>query len=399
MKWVDPIEMVEGMYLTSDLQSAAFGSEGDFRTDASRSLEDRWPVVQKAWRRCCHTGYAQVARRVLKKFYDIDELTFDALKAIEGRMLDMSDEDACDDMLARANIAVRIVNTWPDTKAVLDGTLRLAPRSRLVVPLPEFHKPRSYDAVQQQVGTVGRKITTLGEYLAACREVFEGYKRYGAVAFKDQSAYTRRIRYTNPTRHAAERLFNRLMEDPRRSAAYPEGLGPLDDYIFHQFMRMARDMDMPVQLHTGIQAWNWNDVRNANAVQLTSLFELHRDVRFDLFHANWPYSGELLFLVKNYPNVTMDFCWANIIDPVYCQNLFKQALSCVPHGKIHGYGSDQSSMPERSWAHAAIGRDNIAIALSDMIDIDYLGLDEAKQVARMWLFDNANEFFRLGLKG
>ena len=28
---------------------------------------------------------------------------------------------------------------------------------------------------------------------------------------------------------------------------------------------------------------------------------------------------------------------------------------------------------------------------------DYLGLDEAKSVARAWLFDNPNEFFRLGL--
>ena len=112
------------------------------------------------------------------------------------------------------------------------------------------------------------------------------------------------------------------------------------------------------------------------------MLELHRDVRFDLFHANWPYSGELLYLGKNYPNVAIDFCWANIIDPVYCQNMFKQALSCVPHGKIHGYGSDFGGTPDRAWAHASIARDNIAIALSDMVEIDYLGLDDAKEVAR-----------------
>ena len=398
VKWVDPIEMLEGMYLTSDLQSAALGAEGEFRTDTSRSLEERWPVVDKAWRRCCHTGYAQVAGRVLKKFYGIDELTLDALKSLEGRMLDMSDQDACDAMLARANIALRLVNIWPLTKCVLDGTLKLPPRSRLVVPLPEFHRPRNYEAVQQQVGAVGRKVTSLDEYLAACREIFEAYKRLGAVAFKDQSAYTRKINYTNPTRREAEELFHWMMEDPRRSAGYPDGFAPLSDFLFHEFLRMARDLQMPVQLHTGIQAWNWNDVRNANAVQLTPIFELHRDVRFDLFHANWPYGGELLFLAKNYPNVTMDFCWANMIDPVACQRLLKQALSCVPHGKIHGYGSDISSMPERSWAHAEIGRDNIAIALSDMIDLDYIDLDDAKQIARMWLFDNPNEFFSLGLQ-
>jgi len=140
-----------------------------------------------------------------------------------------------------------------------------------------------------------------------------------------------------------------------------------------------------------------NGIVKTNAAGLTKLIELHRDVRFDLFHANWPYGGEFLFLGKNYPNVTLDFCWANIIDPVYCQNLFKQVLSAVPHGKVHGYGSDFGGSADRAWAHASIARDNIAIALSDMVEMAYLDLNEAKEVATAWLFGNANSFFRLGL--
>ena len=124
---------------------------------------------------------------------------------------------------------------------------------------------------------------------------------------------------------------------------------------------------------------------------------MHQDVRFDLFHANWPYGDELMFLGKNYPNVEIDFCWANIIDPIYCQRLFQQALSAVPHGKVHGYGSDFGGCADRAWAHAEIARDNIAIALSELVDADYLGLDDAREVARAWLFGNANEFFGLGL--
>ena len=54
-------------------------------------------------------------------------------------------------------------------------------------------------------------------------------------------------------------------------------------------------------------------------------------------------------------------------------------------------------MADRAWAHACIARDNIAIALADMVEGEYLGLDDAKQVAYDWLFGNANEFFRLGL--
>ena len=51
---------------------------------------------------------------------------------------------------------------------------------------------------------------------------------------------------------------------------------------------------------------------------------------------------------------------------------------------------------DRAWAHAPIARDNIAIALSEMVEMEYLTLDEAKEVAYGWLFGNANEFFRLG---
>jgi len=35
--------------------------------------------------------------------------------------------------------------------------------------------------------------------------------------------------------------------------------------------------------------------------------------------------------------------------------------------------------------------------LSDMVEMEYLSLDEAKEVAYAWLFGNANEFYRLGL--
>ena len=129
---------------------------------------------------------------------------------------------------------------------------------------------------------------------------------------------------------------------------------------------------------------------------LIPVLELHRENRFDLFHLNWPYAGDILFLGKNYPNVALDFCWTHIIDPVYCQRLIGQLISAVPHGKVHGYGSDHLGNTDRNWAHSQIARDNFAHGLAGMIEIDYLDMDAALEIARAWLFDNPNEFFRLG---
>ncbi len=398
-KYTDPLQVILSGYFTSDMQSASSDEELDTIGNKELPIEVRWPLFERVWKRTCHTGYAQVVRRVLKKFYDEDEVTLEALQRMAGKLLDFEDRERFEAVLEDAKIAARLANVWPKSpQQVLDGTLQLAPRARIVIGLPAYHAIRSYGAVRELVAPLQRNVTSLEEYLGACREIFEGWKRFGAVAFKDQSAYNRTLDYGNPSRAEAEAVFNWFMEDPRRVASYPDGVRPLDDFLFHEFMRMARDMDLPVQIHTGHMAGIRNDIVKTNAAGLTRVLELHRDVRFDLFHANWPYSGELLYLGKNYPNVAIDFCWANIIDPVYCQNMFKQALSCVPHGKIHGYGSDFGGTPDRAWAHASIARDNIAIALSDMVEIDYLGLDDAKEVARAWLFDNANAFFRLGLE-
>ncbi len=396
-KYEDPIQVVIAGYFHSDIHAASSDADMAILEDHSKTLAERWPVLERAWKRSCHTGYAQVTRRVLKRFYGESELTLETLERMQGKLLDLTDSATFESILEEANIAVRILDIWPDVKKVLDGTLPLTPRGRLAISLPDYHNIRNYDDVQQRVAPLGRTVTSLDEYLEACRAIFEGHKAFGAVTFKDQSAYSRSLDYGNPTRAEAEAVFNWFLEDPRRSASYPDGIRPLDDFLFHAFMRMARDLDLPVQIHTGHMAGIRNDIVKTNAVGLTKIIELHRDVRFDLFHANWPYSGEFLYLGKNYPNVTLDFCWANIIDPVYCQNLFKQALSSVPHGKIHGYGSDFGGSVERAWAHAQIARDNIAIALSDMVEMEYLDLDEAKEVAHAWLFDNANAFFRLGL--
>jgi hypothetical protein len=402
-KYIDPIQVIINGYFANDLISAS--SERDFNIllDFQIPLEKRWPILERCWKRTCHTGYAQVTRRVLKKFYGEEALTFDALKRMQSRLPDFDDRAAFDRVLDDARIAVRLedilISDLPDhiarTRAVLNGSYTLAPRGRLVMSLPDYHNIKNYDAVQLLASVVNRTVTSLTEYLDVCREIFEGCKKFGAVAFKDQSAYRRNLEYGNPTRAGAEEVFNWLMADPRRSASYPDGVKPLDDFLFHEFMRMAKAMDLPVQIHTGHMAGVRNDIVKTNAVGLRSVIELHREVRFDLFHANWPYSGELLFMAKNYPNVTIDFCWANIIDPIYCQRMFQQALSSVPHGKIHGYGSDFCGCADRAWAHASIARDNIAIALSEMVEMDYLSLDDARQVAYDWLFGNANAFFRL----
>ncbi|HMN62503.1 MAG TPA: amidohydrolase family protein [Anaerolinea sp.] len=396
-KPTDPITAVIDWYMLSDLTSASSDADAALMMDEKRPLEERWPVFERAWRRTRFTGYALVVRRAIRHFYGENDLSLEALQRIREKMIDFSDPKNYEAVLDEARIVVRLEDVYANSE-VVRGTLTLPPRSRLVISLPDYHAIRSFDEVQAKVEPLGRHVTSLDEYIAGCREIFSLCKQAGAVAFKDQSAYTRSIHYANPGRAEAEAAFNWMMEDPRRGLSYPDGNRPLGDYLFHEFMRMARDLDLPVQIHTGHMAGIRNEITKTNAAGLTSLIELHRDTRFDLFHANWPYSGELLFLGKNYPNVALDFCWTNMVDPLYAQALFQQAISSVPHAKIHGYGSDLGGATLTSaWAHADLARDNIAIALANLVEMEYLDQDEAYEIAYAWLFGNPNGFFRLGL--
>jgi predicted TIM-barrel fold metal-dependent hydrolase len=184
------------------------------------------------------------------------------------------------------------------------------------------------------------------------------------------------------------------MDDPRASLGFPAAK-PLDDWILHELMRIARDLQLPVQIHTGHMAGIRNDATKTNAAHFRSVLELHQEVRFDLFHGNWPYAGDWLYLAKNYPNVALDCCWLHVIDSRYARRVLADSLVTVPHSKVHGFGGDYGLL-EYACGHLVIARDNIAAALAEMVDDGWIGLDEARQVAADWLFNNPNEFFKLG---
>ena len=396
-KHQEPIASLVMGYVQSDLVSAGAEAEMAMLNDPAVSTEKKWPVFEKFWARTEHTGYARVTKWILKHEYGVEEVSLKALKSLSGKLLDLSDPKAYRAYLQKHGIRCRLLNVWIDWARFLAGEHELPEYDRLLISLPDYHDLRSWDRVHAIAQRTGRCVTSLDEYLEVCRKQFKRLQKLGAIGMKDQSAYGRGIDYDNPPRGDAERLFNRMMEDPRLQLGWPEAK-PLDDFLFHEFMRMARDLEMPVQIHTGHMAGIRNDIVKTNAALFTKVIELHREVNFDLFHGNWPYAGEWLYLGKNYPNVSLDCCWLHIIDPRYAQRVLADSLVTVPHGKIHGFGGDYGDTIEYAAGHLSIARDNIAAALAEMVDSGWLDSEAALQVARDWLFNNPNRFFKLGFK-
>ncbi|MEM2791965.1 MAG: amidohydrolase family protein [Candidatus Bathyarchaeia archaeon] len=395
----EPIALLLRGYFPSDLLSAGM-SPKELQTlqNDEVSTEEKWPIFRKYWVKTEHTAYAREVKHTLR-IYGEETLNLESLKRLSQKMNRLTG-DRIVEFLDSLNIKaalVDILGSLDTLKRLLKGEVKLPECYKPLIPLPIFHEPvRSFYNIQSIAEVAGRTVTCLDEFLEAVKEIFKRLKECGVVGVKDQSAYYRRIDFNLSRRNEAERLFNKCLRDPNNSLGWPEAK-PLDDFLFHQYMRYARELNLPVQIHTGHMAGIRNRVDKANAVYFVRVLELHQDVNFDLFHGNWPYMGDLLFIAKNYPNVYINLCWVNIIDPVYSVELLERAVVTIPHKKINGFGGDYFA-PEILPAHLSQARENIARALSNLVSRGWISKTEALNLAADWLYNNPNELFKLGLK-
>jgi hypothetical protein len=381
-------------YAGSDMQSAAL--DGFIDENAEMTFDERYDRFERLYGRTGKTAYARAISISLKECWGIDEISRESFRKLEDGLSTRSVE-LREALLEKFGIKAMIVDRYnvDEFLSLLEGKGEKPTRfCRYAFPLPAFHRLYTAGDINRLQPYTGRKIVCLDDYLEGFENLLKKSIDFGIVCMKDQSAYNRPIDYKYPARAEAEAIFNLIISDPRHMCGTLE-MTILGDWLFHHFMRMARKYDLPVQIHTGHMAGIRNDIAKTNAVHFIPVMELHSEVRFDLFHGNWPYMDEFLFIGKNYPNAYLDLCWVQCIDPVYSIELMKRALVAVPHKKLMAFGGD-CGCPETAIGYLVMARDNVACALSDMMDIGWIHMAEAKEIAADWFFNNPNEFFKLG---
>lgn len=211
-EYKEPITSLIQGYVESDLMSAGAEPHMEMLRDQTISTEEKWPVFQKFWKATEYTSYARVTRLIMEKFYGESEMSLKALMRIGQRLLKLKDEKVYEKILDDAGIVCRLVNS-NFLKKYLEGKHKLSDRDRMLVPLPYFHHIGSYEAIQKIAGILGKKVTSLDEYVDLCGEIFSRMKKRGTIGMKDQSAYSRPIKFSHATREEAERVFNKIMEN------------------------------------------------------------------------------------------------------------------------------------------------------------------------------------------
>jgi predicted TIM-barrel fold metal-dependent hydrolase len=121
------------------------------------------------------------------------------------------------------------------------------------------------------------------------------------------------------------------------------------------------------------------------------VFEKYRRVRFDVFHASWPWTSELGAIAKNYPNVYPDMCWVWAMNPTESERTLDEWLDGVPFNKIFAFGAD-AGLPWCDVGYAIQARLGIAEVLERKVRKGFFSGATAKQVAAAIMLENGERF-------
>ena len=395
----DALDFIIDNYYDSDFVSA--GGENARGDGGSMSkglpVKDRYEAFLKIYKKSDKTAYARGMQEGLRQCWGVEDIgDYDEFLKFTEKFKARGPR-IYDETMEKLHIKAKVVDIF-DLKDFVNGKdASYSKYCRFAFPLPSMHNLHTkQDLMQFSEYFGGGAITCLDDYVESFEKYFKKCIDFGIVCIKDQSAYDRPLSYKNPTKAEAEAAFNEIVFNPRDKLG-DDRARALDDWLFQRAMRTAAKYGVPVQIHTGNMAGIRNEIAKTNAAHLIPTLELHSDVNFDLFHGNWPYMDEYLFIGKNYPNAYLNLCWVQSIDPLYCVEFMKRAVMTVPHGKIFAFGGD-TGMIEWVAGYLSLARDNVACALSELVESGWISLCEARQIAADWFFNNPNEFFKLGFE-
>lgn len=226
---------------------------------------------------------------------------------------------------------------------------------------------------------IGYKPDSLKEYIKCVREAVISKKIKGSAALKIAIAYERELDFENINYEKAEKAY-------LHPGASENEIKNLQDYIMFRLCEIAGELNMPLQIHTGL-----GNLKKTNAMHLRELIEFNPETRFVLFHCSYPWFDDVLALTHNYRNVYPDLCWVPLISTSACERFLSEALE-VGDSMRFCWGCDTWTAEESFGAMLAV-KQVIANTLTRKIDSGMMDTEYAAMLAKRILFDNAKELY------
>jgi predicted TIM-barrel fold metal-dependent hydrolase len=370
-------------YLWSDLVSS--GMPPVAWEVGEKDDEKKWKIIRTHLPNVVNTGYYQGIVAGLRSLYDMDINTIDD---DNWRSLNESIKKAYEDPL------------WPEK--VLKGKTHI---EKAINDVDGFNMNRSlflpsikFDYLLYGASKVGREkirsmdgvsVSGFDNYVSFVGSKLEEFKDKHAVALKTVTPYYRGFDYDEIQEAEARRAFNMSEDgDPRNHKT-------VEDFMFHFVVRKAIDLDLPIQIHTGLLAWNTIKLKDCNPAALNQIFIRYPACRFILFHGGYPFADETGVLAKAFPNVFLDFCWFPWVSFSLIKHFLHVWLDIVPNNKLM-WGGD-AHRAECVHGHWLIARRAVVEVLSEKVSNGSLKYADAERILRGIFRNNAISSLKLNL--
>lgn len=226
------------------------------------------------------------------------------------------------------------------------------------------------------------KIDDIDEYVALLRRKILEKKAAGCTALKSAIAYFRPIHIAPATKDQAQVALR--YEGTRGDE---QDIRHFQDYIFEQMCVLSAELDIPLQIHTGLGKMN-----QTNAMQIQGLVARHPDTTFILMHGSYPWTDDYCGLALSYRNVIADICWLPMISPTAACRTLHELIEVCDADRIV-WGCDTWTSEESVGARMAF-QSVLSRVLNEKMTEGYLTEDQALHYAKGILYDNAKRVFK-----
>ncbi len=236
----------------------------------------------------------------------------------------------------------------------------------------------------------------LDDYLTkVVTATLERQKRAGAVAVKYEAAYLRSLDFEDVGKSDARTIYFGARNSPPPDGSYKK----LQDYIFRYIAAECGRLGMAVHLHAAYGAGGYFHVGGANPILLESVLNdpKLRKTNFVMLHGGWPFTREVAALLSK-PNAYADFSEQTFMNyPRAVAQAIREWLERAPEKVLFATDaypfSEEMGWEEAGWVAATTGRQALGVALTEMMNDGEVTREQAIEIARMVLRDNARKLY------
>lgn len=364
---------------TRDLWGAAQSS-----VKSGESIEDKWKRIKPFWNYVNTGTYGRAYRRLLKLFFDVDDLDDNTVHEISGKIKDYQYEGVYDEYLHQKYGIRAMINVHNHTP--LPEPQHFAPTFCIDEGLPAFSRkglgenpPKNFD-----------------EYKELLQARVRAAAQNGAVALKiGWFARQRRLDFVEHPSAEIEQSYSYLLNEADGdwlNSETKERLKPFQDAHFWAAFAVAGEIGLPIQIHSGLEFSQPWDGRPACLIPSLIRFP---ETNFAIFHGSYPYMAELTGLARSFANVYLDLAWFHLLSHHQARIWLAEWLDVLPHNKIFAFGGDVFLF-FGICSHLEIARENVASVLAQRVSDGLCDMDEAEVCARRLFHDNAWNTFAFG---